>query len=46
MVCRRSGLIAKLSRQVTALLIRIGGLLLATTGAQVFLGGLKNFFGL
>ena len=40
------GLIAKLSRQATALLIRIGGLLLATIGAQMFLGGLKNFFGL
>ena len=40
------GFIAKLSRQATALLIRIGGLLLATIGAQMFLGGLKNFFGL
>lgn len=40
------GWIAKLSRQATALLIRIGGLLLATIGAQMFLGGLKNFFGL
>ncbi len=40
------GLIAKLSRQATALLLRIGGLLLATIGAQMFLGGLKNFFGL
>lgn len=38
------GLIAKLSRQATALLIRVGGLLLATIGAQMFLGGLKNFF--
>ena len=40
------GLISKLSRQATALLIRVGGLLLATIGAQMFLGGLKNFFGL
>lgn len=38
------GWIAKLSRQATALLIRVGGLLLATIGAQMFLGGLKNFF--
>ena len=40
------GLISKLSRQATALLVRVGGLLLATIGAQMFLGGLKNFFGL
>ena len=38
------GLFAKLSRQATALLIRVGGLVLATIGAQMFLGGLKNFF--
>jgi multiple antibiotic resistance protein len=40
------GLISRLSRQATALLVRVGGLLLATIGAQMFLGGLKNFFGL
>ena len=38
------GLISKLSPQATALLVRVGGLLLATIGAQMFLGGLKNFF--
>jgi len=38
------GLISKVSPQTTALLVRIGGLLLATIGAQMFLGGLKNFF--
>ena len=40
------GLVSRLSRQTTALLVRVGGLLLATIGAQMFLGGLKNFFGL
>jgi len=38
------GLISKLSPQMTSLLVRIGGLLLATIGAQMFLGGLKSFF--
>ena len=38
------GLISRLSKQATALLVRVGGLLLATIGAQMFLGGLKNFF--
>jgi multiple antibiotic resistance protein len=37
-------LISKLSPQMTSLMVRIGGLLLATIGAQMFLGGLKNFF--
>ncbi len=39
------GLIAKLKPTATALLVRIGGLLLATIGTQMLLGGLKNFFG-
>ena len=38
------GAISKLSAQTTALLVRIGGLLLATIGVQMLLGGLKNFF--
>ena len=38
------GLISRLSPTATALLVRIGGLLLATIGAQMLLGGLKNFF--
>ena len=38
------GVISRLSPQATALLVRIGGLLLATIGAQMMLGGLKNFF--
>lgn len=38
------GLISRLSPQATSLLVRIGGLLLATIGAQMLLGGLKNFF--
>ena len=37
-------LISRLSTTATALLVRIGGLLLATIGAQMILGGLKNFF--
>ena len=38
------GLISRLSATATALLVRIGGLLLATIGAQLALGGLKDFF--
>ena len=38
------GVISRLSPRTTALLVRIGGLLLATIGAQMLLGGLKNFF--
>ena len=38
------GVISGLSPTATALLIRIGGMLLATIGAQMALGGLKNFF--
>ena len=38
------GAISKLSPRATALLVRIGGLLLATIGTQMLLGGLKNFF--
>lgn len=39
------GLLAKVSSRTMALLIRIGGLLLATIGTQMVLGGLKGFFG-
>ena len=39
------GWIAKLSPTSTALLMRIGGMLLATIGAQMVLGGLRNYFG-
>ena len=38
------GLLAKLSPSTTALLMHFGGLLLATIGAQMLLGGLKQFF--
>ena len=38
------GVISRLSPTATSLLIRIGGLLLATIGTQMLLGGLKNFF--
>ncbi len=38
------GAIAKLSPRGTALLARLGGVLLATIGVQMALGGLKNFF--
>lgn len=38
------GAVSKLSPRATALLLRIGGLLLATIGTQMLLGGLKNFF--
>ena len=38
------GLISRLSPTSTAVLVRIGGLLLATIGAQMVLGGLKKFF--
>ena len=37
-------LLAKLSPSTTALMMRIGGLLLATIGTQMLLGGLKKFF--
>ena len=39
-----AGLLAKFSPSVTALLMRIGGLLLATIGTQMLLNGLKQFF--
>ncbi len=39
------GLLARLKPSAVAILARIGGLLLATLGFQMFLGGLKNFFG-
>jgi multiple antibiotic resistance protein len=38
------GAIARLSPRATALIVRIGGLILATIGVQMLLGGLKNFF--
>jgi multiple antibiotic resistance protein len=38
------GLISRLSPTSTAVLVRIGGLLLATIGAQMVLGGIKKFF--
>jgi multiple antibiotic resistance protein len=37
-------LLAKLPANATALLMRLGGLLLATIGVQMLLGGLKRFF--
>ena len=37
------GAVSRLSASATALLLRIGGLLLATIGVQMLLGGLKNF---
>ncbi len=39
------GAISRLNPKATALMVRIGGLLLATIGTQMLLGGLKNFFG-
>jgi small neutral amino acid transporter SnatA (MarC family) len=36
--------LTRLSDTATMLLTRIGGLLLATIGFQMLLGGLKNFF--
>ena len=38
------GLLAQMSPRTTALLLRIGGMLLATIGMQMLLGGLKNYF--
>ncbi|TWT84549.1 hypothetical protein CA13_60290 [Planctomycetes bacterium CA13] len=38
------GLLSKLSDRATALMLRLGGMLLATIGLQMLLGGLKNFF--
>ncbi len=38
------GLLAKVSTRTTALLLRMGGMLLATIGAQMVLGGVKRFF--
>jgi len=38
------GLIARLSPTATSLLVRIGGLLLATIGAQMLMTAIKNFF--
>jgi multiple antibiotic resistance protein len=38
------GALARLSERTTELLARLGGVLLATIGVQMVLGGLKNFF--
>lgn len=38
------GVLGKARPATTAVLVRIGGLLLATIGAQMLLGGLKGFF--
>lgn len=38
------GLLAKVSARTTSLLMRMGGLVLATIGTQMLLGGLKQFF--
>ncbi|MGI9470403.1 MAG: MarC family protein [Rubripirellula sp.] len=38
------GMLATMSHRTTALLTRIGGLLLATIGTQMLLGGVKKFF--
>lgn len=38
------GMLAKVPASATALLTRIGGLLLATIGTQMLLGGLKRYF--
>ncbi len=38
------GMMTRLSDTATMLIVRIGGLLLATIGFQMLLGGLKNFF--
>ena len=40
-----SGLLTKVRPATMAIVSRIGGLLLATIGAQMVLGGLKRFFG-
>lgn len=38
------GLLSKLPERTTSLLLRLGGMLLATIGMQMFLGGLRAFF--
>lgn len=43
--CFMGGLLARLKPSAVAIMARIGGLLLATLGFQMFLTGLKNFFG-
>jgi multiple antibiotic resistance protein len=40
-----SEVLAKVSRQTTQFLQRIGGLLLATIGCQLALGGIRTFYG-
>jgi multiple antibiotic resistance protein len=40
------GIVSKASAQTTELLLRLGGLLLATIGVQMLLGGFVNYFGL
>lgn len=39
------GLMTRISEKGTMLVVRIGGLVLATLGMQMMLGGLKKFFG-
>ena len=38
------GLLSRLSKRGTALMLRLGGMLLATIGIQMLLGGLKAYF--
>ena len=38
------GMLSRLSPSATALMLRLGGMLLATIGMQMLLGGLKNYF--
>ena len=37
-------LIARLRPSATAMLARVGGMLLATIGTQLLLGGIRNFY--
>lgn len=43
--CYLGDLLARVKPTTIAILARLGGLLLATPGFQMFLNGLKNFFG-
>jgi small neutral amino acid transporter SnatA (MarC family) len=36
--------IARLNASTTAMLARVGGMLLATIGTQLLLGGIRNFY--
>ncbi len=42
--CWLGDALSKVSARTTALLLRLGGMLLATIGVQMLLGGLKKFF--